>query len=294
MEDKEEYNFINTDYFMSDDAIIIDDSPKKNKKNRSVEKIDDAVIIRDQQQNNNNNPGSAVIDANYAKSYNETNNLIKTTIVQTDELCSEIKEDLDVLRNNKTLKNKYTYITNMSSTISALLGTKIMAIRELNSSITQAHNLELNRLKALKLNEDKQNDEMKMMDIYSAFVNAPVGSYNPNVPAIADLNSNGGTKAIEMSASGSSNGYLTPEQVRMRMEQNPNIRTVVKYNQSTGARYFDVVDSSTGESIPNYPRPDEFLLEDTTIDVASGIARNRNVNEVWPLVLEGSSSIEEY
>ena len=78
------------------------------------------------------------------------------------------------------------------------------------------------------------------------------------------------------------------------MEQNPNIRTVVKYNQSTGSRYFDVVDSSTGESIPNYPRPDEFLLEDTTIDVASGIARNRNVNEVWPLVLEGSSSIEEY
>ena len=48
-------------------------------------------------------------------------------------------------------------------------------------------------------------------------------------------------------------------------------------------------------SVPNYPRPDNFLLEDTTIDVHSGIARNRNVNTVWPLVVSGSNAfVTEY
>ena len=90
-------------------------------------------------------------------------------------------------------------------------------------------------------------------------------------------------------------GTLTPEQNRMRMESNPNIQTVVRYDQSTGQRSFDVIDTSTGMSVPNYPRPDNFLLEDTTIDIHSGIARNRNVNNVWPLILVGSNNfVTEY
>jgi hypothetical protein len=80
------------------------------------------------------------------------------------------------------------------------------------------------------------------------------------------------------------------------MESNPNIQVVVRYDQTTGQRFFDVMDKNTGMSVPNYPRPDNFLLEDTTIDVHSGIARNRNINAVWPLVISGSNSmnINEY
>ena len=70
---------------------------------------------------------------------------------------------------------------------------------------------------------------------------------------------------------------------------------MVRYDQSTGQRSFDVVDKSTGMSVPNYPRPDNFLLEDTTIDIHSGIARNRNINAVWPLLINGSNTfIHEY
>lgn len=247
-------------------------------------------------------PGATVAEMNYSGSYNETNNLIRSTIAQADELNNDIKQDIDSVRSSKTIKNRYTYITNLTASAGALLNTKVSAIKELNSTITQAHNLELSRLKALKLNESEANDDMKMMDIYSAFVNTPIGTYsNPmQMPSIQDITvgvngMNSNINGIEM-VSGVQNGPLSPEQQRMRMESNPNIQTVVRYDQSTGQRCFDVIDKTNGMSIPNFPRPDSFLLEDTTIDVNSGIARNRNINSVWPLMLDGSNSmpINEY
>ena len=214
-------------------------------------------------------------------------------------MAGEIQEDLDAVRGSKTLKGKYTYITNLTSAKASILSTKIAAIREMNSSITQSHNLELNRMKALKLDQKNENDDMRIMDIYSAFVNQPVGVYTPPTANIQDLtlgvnSPNGAVAGVEM-ISPSQTGALTPEQNRMRMESNPNIQTVVRYDQSTGQRSFDVIDTSTGMSVPNYPRPDNFLLEDTTIDIHSGIARNRNVNSVWPLILMGSNNfVTEY
>ena len=243
----------------------------------------------------------SVAEVDYARSYNETNNLIRGAIIQADELSAEIKDDIDAVRSSKTLKNKYTYITNLTASASSLLTTKIAAIKELNSTITQSHNLELNRLKALKLNESAENDDMRMMDLYSSFINTPIGAYTPNTPTIQDITlgvngTNPSVNSIEMQGSMNGNANsLTPEQNRMRMEANPNIQVVVRYDQASGQRCFDVVDKITGASVPNYPRPDNFLLEDTTIDIHTGIARNRNINTVWPLLVEGQNiPINEY
>lgn len=295
---------IDFSFFTSDDAksiVPVDNTTDmaKSKKRKRVQKLEVDGKIESDKDMMNPVPGASVIDADYASSYSETNSLIRGAIMQADELGSEIKQDIDAVRSSKTLKNKYTYLTNLSASASALISTKIAAIKELNSTITQAHNLELNRLKALKLNETDSNDDMKMMDMYSAFINTPIGTYSPQVPNIQDLtlgvnSENGNVSAIEMVQPGQQFGNLTPEQNRMRMEANPNIQTVVRYDQSTGQRQFDVIDTSTGASIPNYPRPDNFLLEDTTIDVHAGIARNRNINTVWPLVINGSNSITEY
>lgn len=271
---------------------------KTKKKKTSIKTINENEILG---KINNPVPGSSVAEVDYASTYNETNNLIRGAIIQADELASEVKQDIDKIRASSTLKSKYTYLTNLTSTAGNLISTKIAAIKELNASITQAHNLELNRMKALKLNEQKENDDMRMMDIYSAFINTPVGTYSaPAAPSIQDLTlgvnaANPNVSGIEMVAQ-NSNGPLTAEQNRMRMENNPNIETVVRFDQSTGMRSFDVIDKNTGMSIPNYPRPDAFLLEDTTIDVNMGIARNRNINSVWPLIVEGSNSmvINEY
>lgn len=287
---------VNFSFFTKDEAKKIDAGPQDDKPKRKRSKSTSSEVD-DSKQMVNPIPGASVAEIDYAKSYNETNNLIRGAIIQADELSSEIKQDIENVRNSKTLKNKYNYLVNLSASASSLITTKISAIKELNSTITQVHNLELNRMKALKLDKEDSNDDAKMMDIYSAFVNAPIGSYAPPVPNIQDLtiginNQNNGINPIEM-AYGNNNGHeqLTAEQNRMRMESNTNIQTVVRYDQSTGQRCFDVIDVSTGASIPNYPRPDNFLLEDTTIDVNMGIARNRNINTVWPLILDGSNKI---
>lgn len=289
-------------FFSGDDAKKIDGGAQDSStpKKRSKPKVAVNGEVLPERDIVNPIPGAAVAEVDYARSYNETNNLIRGAIIQSDELSNEIKQDIDTVRSSKTIKNKYTYITNLTASASALLSTKISAIKELNSTITQAHNLELNRMKTLKLNEAEANDDAKMMDIYSAFVNTPIGTYTPNTPNIQDItlgvnNPNGPVSPIEMVANNGVNANLTAEQNRMRMENNPNIQTVVRYNQSTGQRMFDVVDTTTMQSVPNYPRPDAFLLEDTTIDVHAGIARNRNINVVWPLVVDGSNVvINEY
>lgn len=279
---------------VSDTGTSIEDKPKRtrkssNKNSLTVDSINPEVL-KDE---------NDISQINYARTYTETAGMLRGAIAQADEMNAEIKQDIENVRSSKTLKNKYTYITNLTASAGSLLSTKIAAIRELNSSITQSHNLELNRAKTLKLNEASENDEMRMMDIYSAFINTPVGAYTPQAPTLQDLNlgtnaANPTVNPIEMMAPNSDSVNLTPEQIRMRMESNPNIQAVVRYNQATGQRCFDVIDKSTGASVPNFPRPDNFLLEDTTIDISSGIARNRNINQVWPLVIDGGAPMTEY
>ena len=287
---------VNFSFFTSEDAAsiaTIDNTPTEKKKKSKAKTVEVIPSIHEA----NAKPG--VIDVDYSSTYGETTSLLRGAIIQADQMAGEIQEDLDAVRGSKTLKGKYTYITNLTSAKASILSTKIAAIREMNSSITQSHNLELNRMKALKLDQKNENDDMRIMDIYSAFVNQPVGVYTPPTANIQDLTlgvntPNGAVAGVEM-ISPSQTGALTPEQNRMRMESNPNIQTVVCYDQSTGQRSFDVIDTSTGMSVPNYPRPDNFLLEDTTIDIHSGIARNRNVNSVWPLILMGSNNfVTEY
>lgn len=283
---------------MSEDSkITVENKPKKKSKSSTPKSI--AVDPTISNHLMNTVPGAGVAETDYAKSYNETTMLLRGAIAQADQLSGEIKSDIDAVRASKTLKNKYTYITNLTSTASALIGTKISAVKELGSIATQINKMELDRFKTLKLDAKEETDDKRMMDIYSAFVNTPIGNYI--APSMQDLTlgvnaPNAGISSIEMVAPGMNGpSTLTPEQNRMRMESNHNIQVVVRYDQSTGQRAFDVIDKSTGASIPNYPRPDNFLLEDTTIDIHTGIARNRNINEVWPLVISGNSGyINEY
>ena len=77
------------------------------------------------------------------------------------------------------------------------------------------------------------------------------------------------------------------------MEKNPNVKTVVVYNQTTGNKWFDVIDVTTGNSVPNIARPAEFLLDDMVPDFRNGIATNSNANMSFPLVLQGTRAIDE-
>ena len=230
----------------------------------------------------------------YMDSYNETNSMLRNAIVQTDVLASEIKEDLDKIRASSTMKSKYTYITNLTSAEAGLISTKVQAIREINNSISKAHDLELKRAKDIKdAQREQQSDDARMMDMYNAFINSPMGMYNNalNMPTVPDmmLGTNGmspSVRGVSIATAGGlqGTGALTPEQMRMRMEGNPNIEEVVMYEPSTGRRWFEVIDNSSGTPIANYPKSDDFLLADCTIDVRAGVARNRNIDKVWRLV----------
>lgn len=306
-EDDEDFNF---NFFFTDEAKIsgngeteaaLDKKVKKSTR-KSVKPADVPVeVINPKTDTTNGMAGST--DVPYATTYDETNNMIRGTIMQIDILNGEIKEDINKIRSSSTMKSKYTYLTNLTSASSSLLATKLNAIRELNNSITQAHNLELKRAKDLKQFElDKQNDDSRMMDLYSAFINAPMGMYDNklNMPTISDMmvgpnDPNSGVRAISMTGNPDMNQpVLTPEQMRLRMEGNSNIEEIVVYDPSTGRKWFDVIDKTTGQSIPNYPRSDAFLLDDVSIESRAGIAKNRNLDRVWPLRIVGNTDISEY
>lgn len=299
------YTEFSFDFFESEDAKIqpteneklaeeLAQKEKKPAKPKKSKETSTGITATVQIQDNMNVP--------YARSYDETNGMLRQAIVQSDVLISEIKNDLDKIRGSSTMKSKYTYITNLTSAEGGLISSKIQAIREINNSISKAHELELKRAKDIKdAQRDKQNDDSRMMDLYNAFINSPVGMYNNslNAPTIPDmlLGTNGNSPSVQgvSIAANLPQQNLTPEQVRMRMEANPNIEEVVMYEPSTGRRWFEVIDNTTGQPVPNYPKSDEFLLGDCTIDVRSGTARNRNIDKVWRLVnTELGSTISEY
>ena len=86
---------------------------------------------------------------------------------------------------------------------------------------------------------------------------------------------------------------LNPIQKRMIADKDPNIKTVVVYDQSTGMKYFDVVDVRTGQTIPGIQKPAEFLLDSMRVDLRNGIAVNSNTNMSFPLIIIGSRASDE-
>lgn len=237
----------------------------------------------------------------YIETYKETNNMLRNSVVQIDILQNEVKSDLDLIRSSKTLKKKYDYIAQLSSTMGTLVGTKVTAIREMNKTITDSHSLDMKRVKELKMDANEIDDNKSIMDMYNAFISAPVGVGGfSNVPTIApplqDMTLTSGISNIVRSEIGNDSAYenyinnMTPVTNMMLLESNPNIKTVVVYDANSGNRWFDVQDITTGQSIPNTSKPDPLFLEDTTLDTRNMIARNVNLDTTYPLVVINNSS----
>ena len=298
-------------FFLSDEAKNINMStisqqeeqqPKRRRKKKDDTTTVATVLIDEQ-----NTPMSSS-EKPYIDSYSETNAMLRGAIAQTDLLSEQVSEDMNDIRNSKTMKNKYTYLTNMVGSAASLINTKVQAIREMDNNITQAHNLDLKRSKELKAStEADTNDDLKLMQMYDAFVNVPIGTYNPqgspvSMQTITTMQNNDPNfvrvdMADDNAISGEYQNYinsLTPSENRARLEGNPNIKTVVMYNPEDGSRWFEVIDINTNQPIPNVEKPGDFLLADTTIDINNQVARNRNVDATWSLVIVGDRVITEY
>jgi hypothetical protein len=244
-------------------------------------------------------------DMPYDQTYKQNMMMMSGTVAQIDGLSSQLMQDLGAVRNLRNSFKKYEYMGTIAGAVTSLIGNKISAVREMNSVITKCHDLELKRAKELKAGVDDGDDDKRLMDLYSAFINNPMGNPGASMPyanvSQADLMSVGArANTTNLFSQNEDPGFtryeqnLTPQQNAMLNEGNPNIETVLVYDQSTQDKYFEVIDKSTGMPIPNMPTPGEFILEGCVPDVVRGIARNSDFNQNFPLKLVGQRAANEY
>jgi hypothetical protein len=246
-------------------------------------------------------------NAPYKDSYYETDAVLKNSINNLNMISNDLMQDIQSVRASRTLKNKYNYLSNMYSGYGSLSSGIVAAARELNNSIKTAHELEFKRTKEFKLN-DQVDDTKAIMDTYNAFVNMPVNTgmmngYNsPLGPTTADLTLNSANLLSSAIGANPDVGYqnylnnMTPEQAMMMYENNPDIKQVVLYDQSTGRKSFEIINSRTGEILQGLPkRNTEMYMPDTVIDPVNKVARNINLDEVYDVIIVGESNgMENY
>ena len=256
----------------------------------------------------------------YSDTYMDTNALLHQTIGQLDVVAAEMKDELDKIVKSRTIKGRYMAMGNVSKSLSDMLSTKVQAIKELNNSIKAVNDMEYRRAKDNRSFESEQGDDKAIMDLYNAFVQAPVSANIPSTgpysligPNINDvmfganqlpagsnevIASDGSIITYDTNQSQQNsmfNNYmsnLTPEQNAMINEG--KTETVVVYDKAAGAKSFEVVDSKTMQPVPNMPVPDPMFLADVTVDVRRKVARNTNLNQVYKVITVNDDTVSEY
>ena len=277
-----------------------EDKPKKRGRPKKSDKEETKLAIQAdvaKQQNavdtimTNNNP---VIDK-----YANTTRALQDTVMQLDQLAGELKSELDHVRTMKstglTIKTKYEAITGLGGTVGQLLRGKIDAIKEINKSITDSNNIEIKRYKEISDREADKNSDARMTELYKAYINMPVGTYQSQFPDITDATMAGQVRGVPMFNQNNQGQYylpeaeVTPEMNRILLEGNHNIETVVVADPNTNERRFEVIDNRTGQIVPNYPVPSTLVLNGLDIDYNRSIAVNKDLNEQYNVIARPSA-----
>ena len=251
----------------------------------------------------------------YADTYDDTNAMLHSTITQFDMVASEMKEELDKVIASRTMKGRHMAINNVAGPLTNALNGKLAAIKEMNNSIKSINDMEYRRAKDNRNFESNQGDDKAVMDLYNAFIHAPVSANIPSTGAYSLLGPN--MNDVMFGANSAMNGeYATPNGTiiypqnqedasfnnymnNLTPEQNAMLRegtteTVVIYDKATGAKSFEVVDSNTMQPVPNMPIPDPMFLSDVTVDVRRKIARNTNLGQVYKVITINDDVVSEY
>jgi len=250
------------------------------------------------------------------KKYGPNANLLYQTIDQSNNLYNNIEEEINKLKEKPSYggKQKSMTMSALYGTQVGVIGTKISAVRELNNIRNKISDLVLKKEQMMKDTGEVNSDKM-VVDAYNALINSvKYGLPTINSP-LAQSSINTGfnlsgnmipTNQISSGEIVTPNGPETPLlpgntftnnpnpiQNRMILEHNPNIKTVVVYDQSSGHKYFETVNVNTGQRVDNVQTPAQFLLDDMRIDPVNGIAVNSNANMSFPLVLIGNRAVDE-
>ena len=245
------------------------------------------------------NNDSSIETEPYADKYIETNAKLKEAITQIDINLNALQKDINQIRSSRTLKRKYDYISMLQGAMGQFIGTKVTAIRELNNTITKCNELELRRAKDLKTAEANQNDDKALMDMYNAFIHTPVSAGMTLGSNMQDISTNA-LPIINTAVGDDDIGYqnymnnLNPSQKLMMYENDPDVQQVVMYDESTGAKWFEIMNVRTNQIIPGVDKHDMMFMEDTVLDLNNGIAKNLNLGETYPIITVGNSVINTY
>ena len=279
------------------DAKQVSDIKKPSKRKRKLSLDGDKTSSSSDKEAKKYVADIVAADAPIIDSYEEVNELVKASIAQINQVQGELKSEFDQVRMSR-VKGKYKYLTDLSTVISSLASTKLQAIKELESIITTANKMEISRVKDLKI--DAVDDNQAIMGLYENIVNTPrqqlSGGFMPAVPAGEGVSgtpqfiSFNDMKTYDIRPQESPNSKFTPQENRMILENNPNIKTVVVYDRRNDDRYFKVMNMQTGEYVENVSTPDPFLLEGISFNFHTMTARNSNVNMNFPLVIIGNET----
>lgn len=249
-------------------------------------------------------------DEKSINNYKDTMGALRNTVIELDMLAADMKSDLDAVRASRTLKGRYQYSSMLGQNISQILSTKVQAIKEMNTTIKNASELDY-RIKKDNREANASNDEQRLMDMYNAFISAPGGQdmsiLGPSVQKMMLPNQDNSSYARGpvndtnmLTQPGMDPGYaaylqhLSPEQSRMLLEGNPDVKEVVVYNPSTGEKHFAVQNTATGEFLEGVAHHDDSFLEDCSINTRNKIVRNINLNTSFPLVTLGEDKMKGF
>ena len=281
--------------------------PPKNKDNTANTYTDPNTVI-----------GRSVAQSpeqQYEKGYKGQAALLLDAIAKSEEVYNRVNDELNHFAENKLYggKNRLQHVAEFMNTQIGVINSKINAVRELDNI---RHKINEMMIKRLQMDKDvEENSDKAVMDAYYALVNSTNYGLPQMVAPLSAQTINTGVNMIgnpiqsnlimdssdiirgDMDTSDASfEAYkknLTPIQRKMILDNDPNIKTVVVYDQSSGNKYFDVVNVQTGQSVPGVTRPAEFLLDSMRIDARNGVAVNSNVNQTYPLVIIGTRLADE-
>jgi len=237
----------------------------------------------------------------YTAAFTDTTAQLDNAIFEVDTLNTSLCTDLQTIRGSKTLKNKYTAITNITDTMATLINAKLTAIKEKNNTRYKAIEYEIKRQQIMKSQLNDQDENQQIANMYNAFINTPVGVGPSLAPSLQDLTVANGIADMRMPIGSDqmSGDYVaggTPAQNRMILEAKGQIDTVLCYDASSGNRWFDVVDKNTRQPVPNVEKPDESNIYEIDINIRGGYAKDPNRGVTYPLVVvnSGSSDMNGY
>lgn len=292
--------------------IITETAPKKRgpgrpSKNSNTNSYTDIVVA------DNGAKKEKSLEKQYEKGYFDNAKMLYGAIAQTEQVYQDINEELVKFRSNKAYggRSRIDAMSNYMNTQVSLINTKITAVRELNNIRSKINDLVMKKEQQLKDTGDDNSDKA-IMDAYYALVNAqryglpPIQRPLDNTSINTGINLRGtpiqSTGIITAGTSGQENvdnsfqeyqNNLDPTKKRMIADKDPNIKTVVVYDQNSGNKYFDVINVVSGTTVPGVERPGEFLLDNMRVDINNGIAVNSNANMTFPLVIIGTRASDE-